>query len=131
MRLMSVAFTEDAVRARRKTVTRRNGWLFAQPGDQIALCRKVMGRKKGEPLDIITTVEIIDVRREPLNAMLDDLDYGFTETTLEGFPEGHPEHFPSHFVEKFFLNAQRMKPTDHVTRIQWRYLDETPAHGTP
>lgn len=27
-RLMSVAFTEDAVRERRKTVTRRKGWTF-------------------------------------------------------------------------------------------------------
>ena len=53
-RLMSVAFTEDAVRARRKTVTRRKGWWedkrgrrILQPGDRLTLCRKVMGRKPG------------------------------------------------------------------------------------
>jgi len=32
---MSVAFTEQAVIERRKTVTRRKGWLFVKPGDLI------------------------------------------------------------------------------------------------
>jgi len=45
-RLMSVALTEDAVRARAKTVTRRLGWLFLRPYDRLTLCRKVMGRKR-------------------------------------------------------------------------------------
>jgi len=65
-RLMSVAFTEEAVRARRKTVTRRLGWRFAKPGDTVTLCRKVMGRKPGEPLERIAEVESVSVRREPL-----------------------------------------------------------------
>jgi len=47
---MSVSFTEQAVRERRKTVTRCKGWLFLKPGDRLMLCRKVMGRKPGEPL---------------------------------------------------------------------------------
>jgi len=41
-RLMSVALTEQAVRERRKTVTRRLGWQFLKPGDRLTLCRKVM-----------------------------------------------------------------------------------------
>ncbi len=48
-RLMSVAFTEQAVRDRAKTVTRRKGWLFLTTGQRLTLCRKVMGRKPGEP----------------------------------------------------------------------------------
>ena len=63
-RLMSVAFTEHAVRDRSKTVTRRLGWLFTKPGDRLTLCRKVMGRRKGEPLVRIAEVEIVSVRRE-------------------------------------------------------------------
>jgi hypothetical protein len=55
-RLMSVAFTEDAMRRRAKTVTRRKGWTFLVPGERITLCRKVMGRKAGEPLVRITDV---------------------------------------------------------------------------
>lgn len=120
---MSVAFTEAAVRARTKTVTRRKGWQFAKAGDRITLCRKVMGRKKGEPLERIADVEIVSVRRERLDLMLTDLDYGFDETEREGMGDS-PGRFPSHFVEHYFVNAQGMSPDDEVTRIEWRYLDE-------
>jgi len=50
-RLMSVALTEQAVRDRRKTVTRRLGWKFLASGDRLTLCRKVRGRKPGEPIE--------------------------------------------------------------------------------
>ena len=60
---MSVAFTEQAVRDRTETVTRRKGWHFAKPGDGITLCRRLTGRKKSEPLERIVDVDIIDVRR--------------------------------------------------------------------
>ena len=130
---MSVAFTEQAVRDRTKTVTRRKGWWLdkngrrlVKPGDRITLCRKVMGRKKGEPLDRICDVEIVSVRREPLRRLTDDLDYGFAETTREGFPEGRPAHFPSWFIERYFT-SQGINPDDFVTRIEWRYLDEVTA----
>ena len=133
-RLMSVAFTEDAVRARKKTVTRRLGWWedkngrrILKPGDHLTLCRKVMGRKNGEPLERIAEVEVVDVRRERLGRLLDDLDYGFAETTLEGFQPGHPAHFPSWFVERYFIDEQGILPSDDVTRIEWRYLDEDPS----
>jgi len=69
---MSVSITEQAVRDRTKTVTRRLGWRFLKPGDRLTLCRKVMGRKHGEPLERIAEVEVVSVRREPLFAMTDD-----------------------------------------------------------
>lgn len=123
-RLMSVAFTEQAVRDRTKTVTRRKGWLFAKPGDRITLCRKVMGRKKGEPLERICDVEIVSVHRERLNALTWEAgtskDYGEREVAREGFPGMSP----SDFIQQFFVDAQGMSPTDVVTRIEWRYLDE-------
>lgn len=44
-RLMAVSLTEPQVRARVKTVTRRVGWRMLRTGDQLTLCKKVMGRR--------------------------------------------------------------------------------------
>ena len=63
---MSVSMTADAVIERRKTVTRRKGWTFLRPGDRLTLCRKVQGRKPGEPLERLAEVEVVSVAREPL-----------------------------------------------------------------
>lgn len=119
-RLMSVAFTEDAVRERRKTVTRRKGWQFLKPGDHLTLCRKVMGRKKGEPIIRLAQVEVISVRREPLCAIAGDAsDLGAAELALEGFTDiDHVE-----FMQRYF-EPQGIGPMDDVTRIEWRYLKE-------
>lgn len=135
MRLMSVAYTEPAVVQQIKTATRRKGWWLNKngqrlllPGDQLTLCRKVMGRKAGEPLVRIVDVEIIDVRREPLSALLDPI-YGPAEVALEGFP-GMP---PEEFIDRFFIQAQKMHIDDEITRIQWEYLPSaltTPARPT-
>ncbi len=121
-RLMSVAFTEDAVRARTKTVTRRKGWTFLKPGDQLILCRKVMGRKKGEPLVKVAEVEVVEVWREPLGMLLPSWgrrNYGEAEMVREGFPGMEPDEF----VRRYFVEAQGMGEHDTVTRIEWRYLD--------
>lgn len=118
-RLMSVSFTEQAVRERRKTVTRRKGWWedsrgrrILKPGDHLTLCRKVMGRKPGEPLERICEVEVVSVRREHLFSITPD------DVAREGFP-GMP---PATFVLRFFVEAQGMSVTDIVTRIEWRYV---------
>lgn len=113
-RLMSVAFTEDAVRARTKTVTRRKGWKFVREGDRLTLCRKVMGRKPGEPLVRIVDVEVTDVRRESL-WLIDKADLA---------REGFPDMSRGEFMQRFFIEAQGMTPDDIVTRIEWRYLDD-------
>lgn len=111
-RLMSVSLTEDAVRAREKTVTRRMGWLHLTPGTRLTLCRKVMGRRRGEPLVRIADVEVVSVRRERLDAITPD------EVAAEGFPDWTPEQFVT-----FFCNSHKgCAPTSEVTRIKWRYL---------
>ena len=110
-RLMSVALTEDAVRERRKTVTRRLGWTFLKPGDRLTLCRKVMGRKKGEPLVRIAEVEVVSVRREPLYWVTAD------DVEREGFPGMDLWDFIQFFREHMHVGA-----TATVTRIEWRYL---------
>lgn len=113
-RLMSVAFTEQAVRERRKTVTRRKGWKFLKPGDRLTLVRKAMGRKPGEPLVRIVDVEVVDVNREPLRHITAE------DVALEGFPGMSREEF----VRRYFIVAQDMGWNDWVTRIEWRYLDD-------
>ena len=119
-RLMSVAFTEQAVRDRTKTVTRRKGWWtnsqarrLVVAGDRLTLCRKVMGRKPGEPLVRICDVEVVNVNREVLDTITAD------EVAREGFPGMSPEEF----VRRFFADAQGIAPSAVVTRIEWRYLD--------
>jgi hypothetical protein len=110
---MSVAFTEQAVRERRKTVTRRLGWTFLTPGDTVTLCRKVMGRRKGEPLVRICNVEVVDVRHERLDEITD------ADVEREGFDPA--EWDAARFVE-FFCEHMNCEPGITVTRIEWRYL---------
>lgn len=111
-RLMSVAFTEQAVRDRIKTVTRRKGWTFLKPGDRLTLCRKVMGRK-GAPLVRVAEVEVVAVSREPLSAITAE------EVAREGFPGMTPEEF----IRRFFTDAQGIPADLDVTRVEWRYLE--------
>ena len=132
-RLMSVAFTEQAVVERRKTVTRRRGWWkdkngrrLLKVGDHLTLCRKVMGRKPGEPLTRLAEVEVVDVRREPLCAVAGPYEIGaggnvtsWPEVVAEGFPDMDPHEF----MRRFFIDAQGIQPMDEVTRIEWRYIN--------
>lgn len=112
-RLMSVSLTEPQVRARTKTVTRRVGWRMLKPGDQLTLCRKVMGRRKGEPLERIADVEVVSVRREPVAAI----------TFADCISEGFPHMTPAEFVTFFCGTHQGCEPGTEVARIEWRYLD--------
>lgn len=117
MRLMSVALTEQAVVERRKTVTRRLGWTFLQPGDRLQLVRKSMGRRRAdgtvEPLVRLAVVEVASVTRIPLTLM------SKCDTRREGFPALSPDEFVV-----FFTKAMRCRPETIVTRIAWRYLTD-------
>lgn len=126
-RLMSVSMTEQAVVERRKTVTRRKGWWLdkrgrrlLKPGDHLTLCRKVMGRKPGEPLVRLAEVEVVSVRRETLDLLLRDPYYGLTEIYAEGV--GDLVDGPEDFIHTYFEGAQGIDRTTEVTRIEWRYV---------
>lgn len=116
---MSVALTTDAVRGRRKTVTRRAGWQVLGPGDLITLCAKVRGRRAGEPLDRIVTVEVVSVRREALNAITAD----------DVIAEGFPGMTPAEFVEFFCASHRGITPGSEISRIEWVYPAEDLAAG--
>ena len=131
---MSVAFTEAAVRDRTKTVTRRKGWWedkngrrMVKPGDRLTLCRKVMGRKNGEPLERVAEVEVIHVQR---HALSDLLAADPQEAREEMRNEGVPGMDPAEFIRRYFVEAQGMDVGDFVTRIEWRYLDAEAGEPT-
>lgn len=111
-RLMSVSLTEAAVVARTKTVTRRQGWNMLRVGETLTLCRKVMGRKRGEPLVRLAVVEVVSVSHELLDQITAD------EVALEGLAP----MTPAGFVEFFTKTHKGVGPGSLVTRIEWRYL---------
>jgi hypothetical protein len=121
---MSVAMTTDAVIERRKTVTRRKGWWLdkngrrlLRAGDTLTLCRKVQGRKPGEPIERLAEVEVTHVTRHHLWGLMIS-PAGPLEVEKEGFPGMSPQAF----LNRFFFDAQGMGPHDLVTRIEWRYV---------
>ena len=111
MRNFSVTLTEQQVRDGTKDVTRRLGWLWAQPGMRLMACRKCMGRKAGDPLVKIREVEIVSVRREPLNSITKD------DCRREGFPEMTPLEFVEMFCEHM-----KCKPDREVARVEFKYV---------
>lgn len=114
-RLMSVSLTEQAVVERRKTVTRRLGWTFLKPGDRLTLCRKVMGRKPGEPLVRLAEVEVVSVRREELWVMEGD------DIPREAVP-GQEDCLSAWDWVTWYAETRGCNPWTEVTRIEWRYL---------
>lgn len=143
-RLMSVALTEQSVVERRKTVTRRLGWWenkngkrLLLPGDRLTLCRKVMGRKAGEPVVRLADVEIIGVTREILNS-IEDEDVEREGFALDDLADFDPGCFSPNYCTpggcdcgrlgtaflRFFAHHMKCQPDGLVTRIEWRYLDE-------
>src|SRR5690606_39615229 len=99
MKNISFALTTNQVRARAKTVTRRLGWADLQPGTRLQACEKCMGRKRGEPLVKLAIIEVVNVRRERLDRLIDpdNREYGFKEVIREGFPDLSPAEFVTFF----------------------------------
>lgn len=123
--LMSVSLTTDAVRARRKTVTRRMGWRKLKAGDRLQLCVKVMGRRKGEPLEKICTVEVVHVSRVRLDTITpaEVAREGLWERAVAEVGPGDPDAACRWFVRFFCASHKGCEPDSIVTRIEWRYLD--------
>jgi hypothetical protein len=110
-RNMSFQLTTEQIRDRTKTVTRRLGWRFLKPGDILNACVTCMGLKKGEKIEKLCQIRIVQVSREPLN------NISQCEVTKEGFPEDSPDGFIDMFT--CHMKCQRDR---HVTRIEFEYL---------
>lgn len=120
MRNISFALTTEQIRNRTKTVTRRTGWKNLKPGTMLCAVVKGMGLKKGENVQRICTIRVVNVRREPLLAIVDNRAYGLRETKLEGFPDGY-YHIPEHFAW-WFAESHGIRVDDEVTRIEFEYV---------
>ena len=116
-RNMSFMLTVEQYKAKTKTVTRRNGWKFLKVGDILNGVEKCQGLKRGEKIVKLGQHRAVNVRREPLRRMTDDLAYGRAEVILEGFPE----MTPTEFVE-MYCNHNRCTPDTVITRIEFEYL---------
>lgn len=109
---MSYMLTTDQVYDRLKDVTRRNGWKNLKPGERLRAVRKAMGLKNGEKHELLAIVEVVDVRRERLDAITSE------EVIREGFPGMTPEWF----IEMFCRSHKGVTPESIITRIEFKYL---------
>lgn len=108
MRNMSFAMTTQQMRDEQKDVTRRFGWWFLNPGDQVMAVEKSMGLKKGEKAIEIYPIEIISTRGEPLNTITQE------DVIREGFPLWTPEQFIQMLVKHYKADPQAI-----VNRIEF------------
>jgi hypothetical protein len=117
---MSFSMTTQQIRDGSKLVTRRLAWLklVGKSGILLQGVVKGMGLKKGEHVEKIRVIRLVEARREPLRRMIDDLDYGWCEVSLEGFPDMHPANFVTWFCKGHHCTPDRM-----ITRIEFEYVE--------
>ena len=108
---MSFAMTPEQIRAQTKTITRRFGWWFLKPGDQVRGVEKSMGLKKGEKVVQLALIQIVSTRGAPLNSITQ------ADVIKEGFPGWSPTQFVEMLVEHY-----RVDPAATVNRIEFEYL---------
>jgi len=125
MRNISFALTREQFIAKKKTVTRRMGWTHLKVGELLQGCSKCQGLKPGEELERLHVIRVTDVRRELLERLVLDLDYGFIETEKEGYPAPHPKHLPSEFIVFFCGSHKGCTAQSFVTRIEFEFVERT------
>lgn len=113
MRNMSFMLTTVQIRNRTKFVTRRIGWAFLHPGEQIMAVEKGMGLKKGERVKRIWKLVIISNTPERLDRITPE------EVALEGFPGKSPDWF----IDMFCRSHKNCTPETIVNRIEFKYAD--------
>jgi hypothetical protein len=116
MRNMSFALTTPQVRAQIKDVTRRRGWDDLKPGDRVCAVVKGQGIPKGEKIERICVIEIVDVCKQYVN------DITLQECAREGFSGMTPTEFVG-----MFCRVNKCWPNTIVNRIEFKYVEV--AHG--
>lgn len=111
-RNMSFALTIKQFKAKTKTVTRRFGWWFLEPGDILMGCKKCMGFKKGEKIERLGLIRVVLIRKEPL----------YEITKEDCIKEGFPEMNSNDFI-KMICDYSKCYPTDSVNRIEFEYIN--------
>ena len=102
-----------------KDVTRRFAWWKLKPGDILMAVEKGMGLQKGEKIKRLGLIEIISVKKEPLNQMAIDREYGLEEMRREGYPFGMKD--PAEFVRRMAPNGDTAAM---VNRIEFRKISD-------
>lgn len=112
---MNISFflTTRQFRAREKTVTRRLGWRDLQPGTVLMGVYKGQGLRKGEKVEKLGPIRVVDICRE----RLDNIVNRPSDCAKEGFPELTPWQF----VE-MFCREMGCTPRTIITRIEFEYL---------
>lgn len=123
MRNISFMLTQEQIRNRTKTVTRRLGWRHLKVGDLLRGVEKGMGLKAGEKIVTLCTIRVTNVRQEPLDRLTADPEYGFEECRKEGFGDHPSLRWPSEFVNFFCRSHKGCLPSSDVTRIEFEFLD--------
>lgn len=125
-RRMSCSLTIEAVRERRKTVTRRHvdSWRDLKPGDRLTLVEKGMGLPKGAKQVVLAEVKIVDVAEEPLRNVCRP-----GECEAEGFPRMNGFDFMRMWAKSHGMIRVAEPSTIIVRRIEWVYLCPL-CHGT-
>lgn len=109
MRNISCFYTQQAVRDRIKTVTRRLGWKNLKAGALLRVVVKGMGLKRGEKIQPLAIVRVVSVRHETLSRITQ------ADVRREGF-----DRTPESFVE-MFCHHMNCTPQTVVTRVEWKY----------
>ncbi len=117
-RNISFMLTQPQVKTKTKDVTRRDGWEHLKKGDILWGVEKGQGLKKGEKIQRMALIRVVDARREPLERMFNEFLYGLAECNREGFPNLHPEQF----IEMFCSSHKGCKRETQITRIEFEYL---------
>lgn len=128
MRNISFSLTEDQFLDGSKDVTRRLGWEFIKAGDRLMGCQKCQGIKPGEKIVKLGEIEVVSVRREPLDRMatsvrgvpspLPLIRYGNNESIREGFPHLTGDQFVS-----MFCKHMKCQPNQVITRIEFKRIN--------
>lgn len=119
-RNMSFSMSTDAVRDRTKTVTRRLGWGTLKAGDLLNACEKCQGLRRGEKVQRLGLIRVVDNRPEALSEME---RLSLAEQALEMRREGFPRMTVPEFIAMFteHNDVDRITP---VNRIEFCYVEE-------
>jgi hypothetical protein len=110
-RNMSFMLTTEQVRNRTKTVTRRLGWWNIKDGEILNACVKCQGLKKGEKVERICQIRVLNHRGECLYHINNE------EVVKEGFPDGDQGKFID-----MFCSHNKCTIYEVVNRIEFEYL---------
>lgn len=128
MRNISFHLTSRQVERQEKDISRRMGWVHLQPGTMLQPVVKGQGLKKGEKVEKIGgPIRVVSVRRERLDRLLTEPEYGQAEMLREGFPRMTPAEFVTMFKQ---ANPTCLDNTI-ITRIEFAYGNAIGVIGPP